>query len=321
MSKFSRRDLLKGMGLCALGMGLFGVRQVPALAQVGQASGDIVAFYQFMLGDFRMSVISDSGFQLNTEIIGVNADAEAVASFLEGMNLLNPNGTLNNHVQILVADTGSNLVIADTGFGPGAQQGGRLVGTLSALGYSADDVTEVVITHFHPDHISGMTVDGAATFPNATYYWPQPEFDFMESQGEDSPAAGIVQGAMAQITPLMDAGMLEFYAPGDEIVPGITGAAAHGHTPGHMNIFYESNGATLHNMVDAMINVAVSTANPGWAYAFDSIPDLAAETRTGLMTSMAESGQLAFGYHFPFPGIGYFAANGDGTFGWTPAAF
>ena len=67
----------------------------------------------------------------------------------------------------LTADT-SELVLS--GFGP--PNNGTLAAELDAAGVSVDDVTKVLLTHGHPDHIGGLVSNtsdpsSALTFSNA----------------------------------------------------------------------------------------------------------------------------------------------------------
>jgi len=315
----SRRNLLKAAGVGSVGLGLFAANVQPAAAQTQASDIELLASYQFNLGDFEAFVISDSNFSIQADFYQ-GASQEEVLEFFPSLGITE-DGTLDNIAQILVLNTGADVVVFDTGFGQGAPQGGRLVPTLEALGIGTGDVTTVIISHFHPDHISGMTRDGNAVFANATYYFPQPEKDFMDAQGADSPAAGTVAATNAQLEPLMANDQVVFYSDGDDIVPGVTAVAAHGHTPGHMAFMIESNGEQLMNLVDTMINVYPGMMRPNWSIQFDSLPEMAVETRKTLLTQASDNRTLLFGYHFPFPGLGYASDNGDESWLWVPAAF
>ena len=58
---------------------------------------------------------------------------------------------------------------------------GRLAEGLKALGYGPEQISVVVLTHMHGDHIGGLTEAGAPAFPNARYVTGRTEYDFWVS--------------------------------------------------------------------------------------------------------------------------------------------
>jgi glyoxylase-like metal-dependent hydrolase (beta-lactamase superfamily II) len=313
----SRRSLLKGLGAGALGLA---GGALPALT-MAQEAAEALAYYRFKLGAFDMAVISDATLGLPPTVFGSNAEESEVAAFVEQYKLANADGNLTGIVQILVARTGSDTIIFDTGLGLGNPTGSRLIPTLAAIGVQPGDVTKVAISHLHPDHINGLTgPDNAALFPNAQVYFPQPEYDFMQGLASDSPAAGMAQGAQAKLQYAMDGEQIVFYNDDDEIASGIRAMASHGHTPGHMAFHIESEGERLMNIVDVAVQSQIALRHPEWYVAFDSLQDMAVETRKSIFTMASEEGLRLFGYHFPFPGLGYVVAEGE-AWSWAPSAF
>ena len=96
----------------------------------------------------------------------------------------------------LVVNTGSKLVVIDTGNGPAAFEQtkgavGQFHSNLAAAGIDAKAVDAVIISHFHGDHINGLlTADGKPAFPNAEVMVPAPEWTFWMDDGNMSKAAG-----------------------------------------------------------------------------------------------------------------------------------
>lgn len=96
----------------------------------------------------------------------------------------------------MLVNTGKELVLFDTGMGAGAREAGlgRLASALEASGYKTDDVSLVVLSHFHPDHIGGLMEDGKPAFANARYAAGQKEFDFWTDPARlDSPAKTVAE--------------------------------------------------------------------------------------------------------------------------------
>ncbi|MEO0563519.1 MAG: MBL fold metallo-hydrolase [Chloroflexota bacterium] len=306
----SRRTLLKGLGATALGAA-FGGRAATAAAQIAGPSADSIAFYRFNVGDLAITTIKDGVSPLPAEILAANVDPSEVTSVLEAANL--PTDQLLNTFNIMMIDNGEDIVLVDTGQGAAAApNAGKLLPTMELLGMSPADVTAVVGTHWHPDHTNGLSADGSPVFANATYHFSQTEFDFVQANAEQ-----FTGGAAGAIAPYADGDQLSLYNDGDEIVSGVSMMAAPGHTPGHHVVMLNSGGNSLMHLIDSAINAVVHVQNPTFAIQFDADPEMAAETRTSLLTMTANEQIPVMGYHFPFPGVGYIAPMGD-TFRFVP---
>ena len=308
----SRRNILKGIGTGALGMALFQQTALTSAQDDMMMGLPLTAkYFGFTIGDYQAMVIADGSGAVPGAIMGANQDPADVMAFLDSKKLPDADGNIPNIFDILVINTGNDLILFDTGRGASDQ----LVNSLGAVGISPEDVTKIMISHMHGDHIGGISTDGVLTFPNAEIFFSQPEMDFIESEGSGG-------GVMEKLQPAMDADMVTMYNDGDSPVSGITAMAAHGHTPGHMAFMIENNGESLLNIVDSAINVYTGTQNPDWHVRFDSIPDMAVENRKKLFAMSSDDNVRLFGYHFPFPGIGYTVRNGEGdSWLWTPTSY
>src|SRR5690606_7539588 len=116
---------------------------------------------------------------------------------------------------------------------------GQTRSQIAASGYSPEDVTIVVITHMHGDHIGGLMEDGRPAFPTARYVTGQAEYDFWTSPDR----AGNADAVAANVVPLAD--RMTFIGDEGEVTSGITGLDAPGHTPGHMIFMLEAGARRL----------------------------------------------------------------------------
>jgi glyoxylase-like metal-dependent hydrolase (beta-lactamase superfamily II) len=93
-----------------------------------------------------------------------------------------------------------------------------------------------------------------------------------------------------------------------EIVPGIEGVLAPGHTPGHMVVWV---GKELAYTGDALLQ-PLHVAHPEWTAVWDLWPAETVESRRAFLTRLAAASPLVVGTHFPEPGTGRVRAEGEG---------
>jgi glyoxylase-like metal-dependent hydrolase (beta-lactamase superfamily II) len=311
----SRREFMKGLALTTMGAAAGAKLVASPMTVAAQSAAAAASFYRMSLGSFELTVIRDGLGALPVSTLAANAESGEISDLLAA-NGIGAGDTLPNNFKILVVNTGSDLVVFDTGRGAAAD--GQLLPTLALLGIEPGDVSTVVLSHWHGDHVGGVSIDGAPAFPGAQYLMTRGDYDLLQSDPSNQGFAG----ALAALQPVMDAGSLEFYNAGDEILTGINAVAAPGHTPGHSAFMISSDGQSLLNTVDAIIHPVISVQRTGWHFGFDADRDQAVATRRSLLERIAGDNLLMFGYHFPFPGIGVVgAADEADTFRFTPFSY
>ncbi|MEX0346683.1 MAG: MBL fold metallo-hydrolase [Rhizobiaceae bacterium] len=279
------------------------------------------ATHGFRLGDFEVATVNDGSltFPDPHAIFGTNKSAEEVHGALDAHLL--PKDRLVIGFAPTIVKTPTDLVLFDAGNGANRREAGagRLLARLSNAGVTADQVTVVAITHMHPDHIGGLMEDGKPTFPNARYVTGQVEFDFWTHEDRMSGATeGLAKLVAANVKPLAE--KMSFIGDGGEVVSGISGMAAFGHTPGHMIYLLESGGQKLAITADTANHFVLSLQHPDWEVRFDAVKDKAAEARRNVFGMIASERIPFIGYHMPFPSVGYVEPLGDG-FRWVPETY
>lgn len=265
------------------------------------------ALHRFRLGEMQVTVIDDARFTFPASAFAANQPEGKIGSFLGRFGL--PGDFVSLHMQVMVIELGDHKVLLDTGMGdvtfPENQpDNGRLAAGLAAIGISPDDITRVVISHGHPDHIGGCSKDGEPIFKNAVYYMPPDELEFWtQTPGAEENFPNFMLGVgNAMLEPVR--ALTKSYGDGDEIVPGVTAVSAPGHTLGHHAFMLQDGDAKLLHLMDAAVHYLVGPEEPDWALTVEMDPEAAAATRRHLFKEAADRKLLVAGYHFPFPGIG-----------------
>lgn len=221
-------------------------------------------------------------------------------------------------VNAFLVKTKGRLVLIDTGsgqfFGP---DHGKLVSALESIGVSPDDVDDIILTHIHADHSGGLIRDGEPVFKRATLhigateanFWLSPEAG--NAPGISDRLKGQIARAHASIDAYQEAGRVAVFADKGEIVPGFTPILRAGHTPGHLTIRFESDGAVMAFVGDIVHGDKLQFADPSITIDFDYDQKNAALSRTAALKQAADEGYLIAAAHIPFPGVGYVRGEGD----------
>lgn len=320
----SRRSLLKISAVGLLSAATAGIHlrvgTPQASAQSTPTTASEAAYYRFKVGEFDCTAIMDGTTVFPVEFYGVNAAEGEVADLMNNFYL--PADFVINPSICLLVNTGRNLVLFDTGFGPYAAPGapvlgGKLMPTLLQLGIEPGDIDTVLLSHAHPDHLGGnLNADGEAAFPNARYVMARQEWDFWVAGEPPQDWQFVTDIARASLQPISD--QIELTEGETEVVPGITAFPAFGHTPGHQNYRITSGSDTLLHTVDDAGHYVVALEQPGWFGGFDLDGQQAIETRRRVLDTAAEERLKIMAYHFPFPGLGYVRKNADDTWDWVP---
>ena len=262
--------------------------------------------HKFKLGSFDVLVIKDGARASGApnETFGTDQSAQTVGQLLT-QNFLPADQFVNSFSPTLI-DTGSDVILFDTGFGPSgrAQGAGRLVEGMAAAGYMPEDVTIVVLTHLHGDHIGGLMEEGKPAFPNARYVTGQAEYDFwVDGARAGTPAEGNQKSVLANMKPLAE--KTTFIGEGGDVASGITAMLAAGHTPGMLIFNVESAGRRLILTADTANHFVLSLQRPDWEVRFDMDKAAAAATRKKVFDMIATDKVAFLGYHMPFPAVGF----------------
>ena len=170
-------------------------------------------------------------------------------------------------MRCLLIEENNKLILIDTGIGN--KQNEKFVShfhlhgkdtlrsSLAKHGFNKEDITDVILTHLHFDHVGGAVERAgdklALTFPNATYWSNEAHWQWATKPNAREKASFLPEN----ILPLQDSGQLKMI---DENNPffseNITIRFANGHTKSMMLPQIHYNDTTILYMADLLPSVA-----------------------------------------------------------------
>jgi glyoxylase-like metal-dependent hydrolase (beta-lactamase superfamily II) len=274
-----------------------------------------------MVGSFEVTVVTDGRTTSPLADIYVANQPKATVNGALESDYLEKDKATHNYTPIVV-NTGSKLVVIDTGLGLGMftqSKGavGQFHNNLQAAGIDRNAVDTVIISHFHGDHINGLVgPENKPAFPNAEVMVPAVEWAFWSDETKaTSTLPEIARGQVANVKRVFGVlgNKVTQYEAGKELVPGITSVASPGHTPGHTSHIVASGNSKVLVQADITAGMAsIFMRNPDWQLAFDTDKAQAVETRKKLYEMAIAEKMPVQGFHFPFPSLGYIEKSGSG---------
>ena len=266
------------------------------------------------LGTFQIDTLSDGNLVLPGDFVFGAMPQSDLGDILSRYNISREQVTPDCNLTLL--RDGERTILFDAGSGPDFMQtAGKIGEAFDVLGLDPGEITHVVFTHAHPDHLWGVLDDfDEPFFHNATYligqaewgYWTDPKT--VETIGENRTTFAI--GAQRRLLQIED--KISFFKDDEEILPGVASRACFGHTPGHMAFELRSGSESLMVVGDAIANHHVAFEQPGWISGSDQDGDMAAQARVLLLDQIATAQMPMIGFHLPYPGIGRVERTGSG---------
>lgn len=183
---------------------------------------------------------------------------------------------------------------------------------LAVAGFPAEQVTDVLCTHLHFDHVGWNTKKVGdrfvPTFPQARYLFGRKEWDHWKFLRETN-GYHHMEHLTDAIDPVVEAGLVEFIDPDFRLTDEVSLVPTPGHTPGHVSVLIESQGQSAIITGDMMHN-PIQIAVPGREGRFDMDKTRAARTREEFVQRFAGSPTLVIGSHFAEPTAGRIVADG-----------
>ena len=237
------------------------------------------------LGSIRVSVLGDGTFVTDAGNLFGKGSRQKIKGAMH---------------PVLVA-TDEALVLLDAGFGPELPEymEGRyeldrdknLMDHLEEAGYTAEDITHVVLSHLDADHV-GWALD-PPSFPNATVYVQEAALkegrEMSEGDGRREAVPAVEKG--------IEEGWCELLDGNTEIVEGLRVEVRSGHSEGHQISWIESGDDAA--LFSADLAPARIWLNPNLIGGTESDPEASRKNRIEVLTEAEERNVPVILYHEP----------------------
>ncbi len=207
----------------------------------------------------------------------------------------------------LLADTGDRRILVDVGMGNKQSEkffsyyhlfgDHSLEKSLAQYGYTAGQITDVILTHLHFDHVGGAVKwarDGKTpelTFPNATYYCTKTQWDTAMQPNAREKASYFEEN----LVPLYDSGHLEFIHEEGSFADGVFLEIKNGHTSGQIVPLFDHKGRKVVFMADFI--AAVGNIPLAYIPSFDIDPVLSMKEKEEFLNRAVGDNYVLFFEH------------------------
>lgn len=214
----------------------------------------------------------------------------------------------------LLVEHGDHLLLIDTGIGNKQSDqffshyhlhgDTTLDGELKKRGFTRSDITDVLLTHLHFDHVGGAVErDGQGAFrpafPNAQFWTCAPHWDWAMNPNPREKASFLSENLL----PLQQSGQLAFieragrwnHQPFGTRYPGLEVFFADGHTESQMLPIISYHGTRVAFMAD--LTPAAAHIPLAWVIGYDTRPLLTMEEKEILLAQAAKEDWVLFFEH------------------------
>lgn len=284
---------------------------IPSFSKADQSPG----FFRMKLGEYTITSLYDGYVELNGKLFK-GRSASAITNLLKQSR---QSQSIYTSINAFLLDDGKQLVLIDAGGSAALSASmGKLLSSLKMSGYDPEDVSVILLTHLHPDHIGALAQDGKMTFPNAHVYVSEAEAAHWLAPSRSNGELPYFQGAQQAIAPYQQASQFHTLTSQRIPVAGVQMVNLPGHTPGHLAYRVNSGTESLLFWGDVVHNFALQFTDPAIYIDFDQESKKARASRTKILQDAQKSGEWIAGAHMPFPGIGQVLAAGKNSYRWLP---
>ena len=261
---------------------------------------------EYRVGTKTVTSVSDGNLVLPGDMVFDGLPQDELAAILEQYGISREQ--ILPPCNLTLLQDGERTILFDAGSGSAFMpSAGEILESLDAVGVAPEDVTHVVFTHAHPDHLWGVLDDfDDPVFYDAEHLISQPEWDYWTDPDTvntiDETRASFAVGAARRLDAIAD--QMSFFEDQDEVLPGVLAHLTPGHTPGHTSFEIRDGKNALMVVGDAIVNHHVAFARPDWPSGTDQDQETGAQTRMKLLDRLVADDIALLGFHLPKGGVG-----------------
>ena len=198
------------------------------------------------------------------------------------------------------------------------QEAGNLSRALDEVGVRSEDITDVIATHLHPDHIGGMiSEDGNAVFGNAGLILTYAEYEFWKDENNFKNNSDDQKLPLNVLDTYSD--RLTLIASEGDIGSGLSAINLPGHTAGHIGVMLSSGDEQFAIVGDIIHAQYLQIYNPNIGVVFDQDIERAKKSRIKMLDILSLEEIEFSGGHILSPALGYIQRAGKG-FSWSQSS-
>jgi len=254
-------------------------------------------------GEWRITALSDGRMRLD----GGSMWGVVPATLWRRLTPPAEDNTIEIALRPFLAERGEDKVVIEVGIGDRWEEKWRsiyrierdvtLTDSLRSAGVEVEEVTHVVASHCHFDHIGAQVVerDGALVprFPNARHFAPRVEVEVAKHPDHVRRASYRAE----DVVPIETAGLLETYEGDCELLPGLRVHDASGHSDGVSVITLNEEGPGETAIFWADVVPTTHHVQPAYIMAYDLDVARSFASRSRWLERAAREGWIGLFYH------------------------
>ena len=299
-----------------------GAAHAESSPQVKQVAG----YFLQPVGNLKVTALFDGELGLpRSDLLGISS-AKANQLFTENFVPVDEHNQIMTDFSAYLVQTPTQNILIDAGtakcFGPSL---GHVPENLNKAGLQPEQIDTILITHAHPDHLCGITLDGKMVYPNAKVYLAKADVDYWTSAQNEAKASDFFKPLFKMtrdaLKPYQQTGQLIAFSKTSFDVPNVELISTQGHTAGHSSYLIDGkNGQKFLGLGDVVHYAAVQFPYPEASYKPDTDVKRAIAVRKNIFEHAYQNHWWIGAAHGAFPGIGHIGKNTQG-YQWIPAQY